>query len=275
MKYEEAKPYLKEGMTIKIIGGDTPYWSSYRGKIFKVRLVNGNDCFFGEDKKTGVLNKPYEELEILTDEHGNPWCFPDKQTFKVGDRVRMKRGSFNVNSFEGEAIYRGQSEASARCIALELLTERKCGSAQNGWWNYIKEDLDDMEKLSPSDEPKPEKKFMNITPDFFIETQFYPFPDFSQQETIRRIDEYVSQQFTKPLTKKPTIMSKAITFVKNQALKATNPDEFELREAGLHNDCGELTSEGESLHMELLRDLTREKMVGIAKEMNAEKKESK
>jgi hypothetical protein len=143
-------------------------------------------------------------------------------------------------------------------------------------WQLLPEHLEKIEPSSKT-ETKPRAEFRVDGTGIYkwdsTKTDWVKIPSLRGTQIERIvIDEWA---INKPLTKKPTIMSKAITFVKNQALKATNPDEFQLREAGLHDSCGELTSEGESLHMELLRELTREKMVGIAKEMNTEKKESK
>lgn len=70
------------------------------------------------------------------------------------------------------------------------------------------------------------------------------------------------------------IMS-AVEFVKKQALKTLKPDEYELREAGLHDDCGELTGEGEALRDMFLEELVLDKMIATAKEINADRKEAK
>lgn len=73
------------------------------------------------------------------------------------------------------------------------------------------------------------------------------------------------------ITKGKTIMSNAVNFVKKNALRVSNPDEYELREAGLHSDCGELTAEGKDLRDSFLEELVHSKMVETAKAINAEK----
>lgn len=70
---------------------------------------------------------------------------------------------------------------------------------------------------------------------------------------------------------KPNIMSTAIEFVQKQALKLANPDEYALREAGLHDNCGKLTTEGKELRDSFLEKLVLPQMVEVAKQMEADK----
>lgn len=71
------------------------------------------------------------------------------------------------------------------------------------------------------------------------------------------------------------IIMDALNFVKKQALKLSDPNEFELREAGLHDDCRNLTSEGRELRDSFLEALVMDKMVETAKAINEAKKEEK
>lgn len=109
----------------------------------------------------------------------------------------------------------------------------------------------------------------------YIVSNDFPSAHFTGVTDIEPNPLIISEWTKGSAPKKESYMSQAVNFIKNQALKATNPDEYELRQAGLHNDCGELTAEGEALHQEFLRELTKEKMVATAKELNAEKKSKK
>lgn len=61
-----------------------------------------------------------------------------------------------------------------------------------------------------------------------------------------------------------------VSTVKKLALKATNPDEAALREACIHDDCGELTNEGILVLRGLMEADYKEKLVEVAKQIIAE-----
>ena len=49
-----------------------------------------------------------------------------------------------MDYFPGEAIYRGNSQTSKHCIALERLDGKK-GKAQHSWWNFDKNGIYSLE----------------------------------------------------------------------------------------------------------------------------------
>jgi hypothetical protein len=63
----------------------------------------------------------------------------------------------------------------------------------------------------------------------------------------------------------------AVSTIKKLALKAKNPDEYELREAGLHDEDGDLTDDGDELLDTLVAEFFHDKLVEAAKQINAEK----
>lgn len=270
-RYEDIKHLLKPGMKVRSIqcGG----FVEHNGKTATVEEIDNYRMRTKDPRLIFCFSS--DELEILTDEHGNPWnplggAFDATggQTFKVGDRVRSEYGIGTLRSLDFDDLllveydnWAGGHDGDGK------------GKKGHCWWQKKRE----IEKIEESSETKPEEKpfYPIFKPWIDAEVRYYSSMLDTSDIRIEPLNINSFQSGTKSLTKKPTIMSKALSFVKNQALKATNPDEYELREAGLHNECGELTIEGESLHMEFLRELTREKMVSVAREMNQEKKESK
>lgn len=106
MTYEEAKPFLKEGMAVRVVSlaaDNSNYAPERKGRIgtltdwvedcnkWRLRLEGSEptDCFFDKDD---------EKLEILTNPDGSKWVHPDE--FKVGDRVKIiecqARASFHI-----------------------------------------------------------------------------------------------------------------------------------------------------------------------------------
>lgn len=60
--------------------------------------------------------------------------------------------------------------------------------------------------------------------------------------------------------------------VKKLALKTTNPDESALREAGIHDECGNLTGEGLEVLTSVLEAAHTKELVDIANQVIAERK---
>lgn len=63
-----------------------------------------------------------------------------------------------------------------------------------------------------------------------------------------------------------------IQTVKKLALKTTNPDESALREAGIHDECGNLTEEGMEVLTSVLEAAHTKELVDIANQVIAERK---
>jgi hypothetical protein len=267
MTYEEAKPFLKEGMTVRLWFYDGESYVKAISKIENDKLWGFSDKWLNEN---GYFHaKPDAKIEILTNPDGTPWVHPDKQKFKVGDRVRIVRDNPSEN-------YSGKDVGYTFTIAE--LSERAGGGhwcreergVAGGVWDGL------LEKISDAyEEPKPLLNSINTGSPIHAMTTFGDSLYVANGSEIIKFNIADFQSGTKSINQSKSIMSNAINFIKNKALKATNPDEYELREAGLHSDCGELTSEGEALHQEFLRELTREKLVATAKELNEEKKSKK
>ena len=94
--------------------------------------------------------------------------------FKIGDKVKIKvdKDHYLGNEyFPEEAIFRGDS-STIGCVALERL-DRFAGAAQNGWWNFRKEDLDKL--ISSSETINLKDKIMNLKEKFI--TAITPEPE--------------------------------------------------------------------------------------------------
>ncbi len=101
--------------------------------------------------------------------------------------------------------------------------------------------------------------------------------DKKQSQSIYMTGLFTNSIPIKKLTnkKEKNIMSQALDFVKKQSLKLSNPNEFELREADIHNDCGELTESGIELRDSFLESLVSDKLLETAKAINLEKANKK
>lgn len=254
MKYKVGDP-------VRVDGWD--YVGNRKNAIGKIvdLTCGGYDVEF-EDGKTLFFTDEHI-LELVKESK-------DSKEFKVGDRVWC-----NQHSDTGTII---QVDIPHFLVQHDNWTKGHGGmgrvKAKRGYCYY--EDRSDLEKIESEEEVRVEKEFVPIL-SLAEESSVTPF---DAARVFRTINEYYQQLIMGDFAygvapKKESKMSQAVNFIKTQALKATNPDEYELGQAGLHNDCGELTSEGEALHQEFLRELTKEKMVTTAKELNAEKKTKK
>jgi hypothetical protein len=276
MMNEDAKPYLKAGMTIDITNAED------KGKnCCGSQKLTGSTCKenteFHTDK--GHWVRPGDELEILTNPDGSKWVHPDqeKTEFKVGDRVKIVSTSRSTCSADIGAtgtlisIIDGFPTHGVE-FDEPISGGHTCdGLAKDQFGYYLHPN--ELEKI---EEPKTVMG-MKSESMFSVPTDFYRIPpmDFwSKSPAENMVVKYYYGVDLASEPKKGKIMS-AVNFVKEQALKLNNPDEYELRKAGLHNDCGELTNEGEELRDQFLEELVKEKLVETARAINEEKKSKK
>jgi hypothetical protein len=269
MTYQEAKKYLKEGMRVKIWfeDGDT--------YIKKITKLDGNEIWgVNEDWLPGeegfYVATPDTKMEILTNPDGSNWVHPDEQNqeFKVGDRVRLHKAEDCCNCGWMESFHN-----------KEVILSKKRGEHgfyfnDKGEWAVCRNWLEKIE------EPKTAREVLisarRAGKNYFAEAFLRNYQGFESTYINQPIKLFTGVDFgyeSKP--KRKTFMSSATEFVKKRALKLNNPDEFELREAGIHDSCGDLTSDGESLRDQFLEELVHAKLVETAKAINAEKKEKK
>ena len=62
--------------------------------------------------------------------------------------------------------------------------------------------------------------------------------------------------------------------LKKISLKASDPDEATLREAGVHDSCGDLTAEGFAVLCVIIEKTIKADMVALAKEIIAASKKN-
>ena len=65
-----------------------------------------------------------------------------------------------------------------------------------------------------------------------------------------------------------------ISIVKDLALKVSNPAEYARRKAGLHDSCGELTSDGKELIWQYLKGQFADKLATDAQAILDDKKDN-
>ena len=105
----------------------------------------------------------------------------------------------------------------------------------------------------------------------------YPLPledDLRQRDGVEAPDirEYVKQPVEPILEINQNKSMSVVNFIKDQALKLTNPHEFNLRKAGLHSDCGTLTSDGKEAIWTFIEELPeiKAKLGKLAEDMIAQ-----
>lgn len=93
------------------------------------------------------------------------------------------------------------------------------------------------------------------------------------RETVEKLD---GLRVSSPITK-GYFMDGIVQIARRLALKVTAPDEYELRKAGLVDDCGHITSAGvELLQAQLIQDEDiRAGLVEVAKAINVEREAKK
>lgn len=109
MTYEEAKPFLKEGIKVRVVKCNCG-WDRCVGKHL-IEATLGR-CFGSptgwkyNDNDTELWAT--DELEILTNSDGSPWIGPrsNSSPFKVGDRVRVKNSEIKRTKGVRPAILR-------------------------------------------------------------------------------------------------------------------------------------------------------------------------
>lgn len=120
----------------------------------------------------------------------------DEFPFKKGDVVQLsesgKKNCGLSQSFVGKAIFRGQSKTVGHCTVLEMLEdeERKSsGGGQNGWWNFEKENLKHLEKVS-SDKPSEYKNGdrVKLVTDYWGDGSYNPIWGGSEGNILGTID---------------------------------------------------------------------------------------
>lgn len=95
--------------------------------------------------------------------------------FKFGDLVRVKYGTSPINNFNGEAIFRGQSDLS--CFYLLERLDGVFGGADNGRWYFRKEDEDMLELVEAAEELKEITREKNMSLKSIVKNLFRSEPE--------------------------------------------------------------------------------------------------
>jgi hypothetical protein len=126
MRYEEAKPFLKEGMKVKIISGACCYntegktgiWNEQNNRLVELEGVGYGWCSLG----------PAAIIDILTESDGvTPWKDPRVKTeepkFKVGDKLKKKT--------DGDVIELLENNRPGHWISIESVSG--CSHWSENW----------------------------------------------------------------------------------------------------------------------------------------------
>lgn len=257
MRYEEAKQYLKEGMTICYVKVG-PCCAFENGDVGKIIFVDNrwkieNEFHLLQTKSEGYFQE--DEIEILTNPDGTPWVHPDKQKFKVGDRVMIVKDGPENHSGKGVGY-----EFEIREISNNYCRE-KVGVSRG-----VRTSL--LEKI---EEPKTAREVMMMSTPSGIPTFFEEFRKLSERKFEKY---YLGVDFgyeSKP--KRKSFMSNIVEKIKN--LKLSETDRI-LRKHGLEDENGRMTSEAMDLmDEELQQDRWKTRREEIAKDILAVESEDK
>lgn len=177
--------------------------------------------------------------------------------FKRGDVVRVKEGKRPPNYFSGTAIYRGDSTYDPRRFhALERKDGDAGGGAQNGWWNFRKEDEDDLELVGYV---ATTTNIAKMEPGSIVSTDIYRDVLTLNSSGTWCISELLTDDtLIKP---KKTLMTKLTNMIK----KFLDADAQALVEAGFINGDLELTEAGRRALTEITFDKYKADLVAVAK----------
>lgn len=189
-----------------------------------------------------------------------------EEQFKVGDRVRILAGhmlpgdTLSYQEYMGKLVGREFSITSvSKHNGMPLYRMENAWSWRGEW----------LEKV---EEPRTATEvWMGVD---FAARDSWTQKWYRTQDELRGLgfDKIIIDEVVKAYARpsKGIIMS-AVDKVRKLALKTTNNDEYQLREAGLHDEDGELTAEGQELAWVYLDELVKEKLVQAAREINTEK----
>lgn len=146
MKFEEAKPFLKEGMKVKGISISV-FHDECDGVIGTIKFFGNDIHMVYPGSNYGAYLDNGDELEILTKEDGiTPWEDPRKEPadppkFKVGDRVRVLKANISTHLI-------GKEQIITKIENGRIYTE----GSYHGWCND--KNTGEFLELLPSEEPK-------------------------------------------------------------------------------------------------------------------------
>ena len=165
--------------------------------------------------------------------------------FRVGDTVEIKVGNIYKDNLKRthlvtRLVSGNKPNDSGTFWELETINWEDCphcgNTRMNTFWKDGKYITDNYKLISRAEEPKPVEKG-------WIEDNKYGIHYYATSITINKPN-------------KKTFMSNIVEFAKNQALKATNPDEFALRTAGLKDQEGNWTADA----IQIVKDLKAQQL---------------
>jgi hypothetical protein len=241
MKFKEVEHKLKEGMKIKVIESEA---GCHKGKIESLeKFFDG----WAGGGYSGHVFYPNDVVELLDEAEGTK--------FTVGQRVRVitDRPRFGWGEVSKGDIGVVRREPDGDGDLKVDFPSQPNWTARVGELEPVEESLE--VKLEGQVDFKPYFETWNM--------------GFDEGQVVRKIDQYIYQQYKAQEPKKGIIMS-AVSTIKNAALKVKDPGEYELRKAELHDSCGDLTSEGKNVLWQILDEKFKTELVDAAKAINAE-----
>ncbi len=213
--------------------------------------------------------------------------------FKVGDKVRIVKGSYRGTDFSGRLgiVITGSDPNNSLYCTVKFPDGETAPFNGMGMWNDIVEVIEDCKPCEsrPKFKVGDEIEFIGIDHGVWngkVNHEFgitndrgeYFNPDVNQEDFwdsikfIRFINRESNEVTNTSQNKVGEIMSNITKFVKNLSLSA---DEKLLRKHGFKNECGEYTLEGRDFAILKTCEVHETAMIEVAKGLEAEAKENK
>lgn len=268
MRYEEAKPHLKKGMKLhytRCDQGERDCRETFYD-ILEEQIRSQNNL--GKLDHWPITDELLE-FEILTQEDGiTPWIHPDKQEFKVGDRVKVikidREWPYYVNSLNKALDKIGTITAFVN--SYDFVTVEIDGE-QCRPWNYCKDWLEKIEE--------PENKGIVDSLTLKQTTLNNAIQEVVQNWSLIQSPRFYpeSYKFERPIlirwdsgpTPKKGFMSNIVQKIKDLALSDTDRI---LRKHNLEDNCSNPTEDAIGMmHDEIIKERWATRREAIAQDL--------
>jgi hypothetical protein len=253
MKYSEAKQYLKEGMSARLIGTDC-----CKDEQGTVRTISQNKMrlpvvvwYFRQSEMNGHEFKNGDELEILTNPDGSPWMHPQKfkSRYRVGDIYKWEQKHLfkEVREVKKDKVVFG--------LAAKTIEEARATENDYNTQGWKREEIDDHMCFV-------EHGVRGLKVEMVRCDEAMPFWPDIPEDIYKSLT--MDWAFGSAPTK-PKFMSSIVRKIKDLTLSA---DDRILRKHGFEDNCKDMTEQTRDMMLEeILADRWASRRADVAKDL--------